>query len=69
MIVNVYSVTVAEGSSVGYATGLSEDGVRVIRFVGDPRALAAIGEALHRGKQSVPCTVEDWQVLSESGGK
>lgn len=60
MLVLVHSVETTSGSlAIGEGVDESED---FVRFVGEPRMMSAIGEAIEAG-EDVEVDVEEWQIV------
>jgi hypothetical protein len=65
MTVTVYSINIPDMSTIGYGSGVNDEGKRV-RFVGDHRPMRHIGEAMQNTTSKDPIVVdlEDWQIQS-----
>ena len=64
MTIQILSVKIPAWSTIGYGTGIDENG-NIVKFMGDHREMRHIGEALQNwGEDAEPVMteLEDWQV-------
>jgi hypothetical protein len=66
MTVTVLRISVPAMSSIGFGSGVNENGDHV-EFAGDHRAMRNIGEAMQYTTSNEPIVVEleDWQILAK----
>ncbi len=67
-LIAVTKVSVPAMSTIGYGSGVDEDGRRV-RFVGDHRPLRDLGEALTVARDPILVRVEPWQDVGVDGAR
>jgi hypothetical protein len=65
MLLTVTKVSIPAMSTIGYGTGIDDNGNEV-KFIGDHRPMRHIGEAMRWAKHDEPVEVdvEDWQIVS-----
>ena len=65
MVIQLLRVSIPAMSTIGYGTGLDDDG-RIVKFVGDHRPMRDLGEAMKYASIHDPIMVDldDWQVCA-----